>query len=256
PGLEETIKDLFVGAQKDLTPISQYLPTHIPHQIFPPGTIPAYSNYATTVAAYVVQRVSGENFDDYLDNHFFKPLGMTRATFRHPLPDALKQYMSNGYGRASEKPKDFEWVEVAPAGSLSASADSMAHWMIMHLQNGRYGDVQILKPETAIEMHARQKGWPEAINGMCLGFYQQTMNGHRVIAHGGDTVPFHSNMLLLLNDNVGLFVSYNSAGAPNHGDARGMLFESFMDRYFPAPPSTEPTLASAAADAKSVAGPY
>jgi len=257
PGLEETIKELFVGTQKDMTPISQYLPTHIPHQIYPPGTIPAYSNYATTVAGYIVQRVSGENFDDYLDNHFFKPLGMTRASFRQPLPDGLKPYMSNGYARGSEKPKDFEYVEAAPAGSLSASAEAMTHWMIMHLQNGKYGDVQILKPETAIAMHSRQKGWPDAVNGMCLGFYEQTTNGHRVIAHGGDTQWFHSNMLLLVNDGVGLFVSYNSAGRPEHGDSRGALWEAFMDRYFPAPPSSEqPTLASAAADAKSVAGPY
>jgi len=256
PGLEETIKDLFVAKISNLTPLSRYLPTHIPHQIFPPGTIPAYSNYATTVAAYAVQRVSGENFDDYLDNHFFKPLGMTRATFRQPLPDSLKQYMSNGYARGSEKAKDFEPVEVAPAGSLSASADSMAHWMIMHLQNGKYGDVQILKPETAIAMHSRQKGWPDATNGMCLGFYEQTTNGHRVIAHGGDTQWFHSNMLLLVNDGVGLFVSYNSAGKPEHGDARGALWDAFMDRYFPATPANEPTLSTAAADAKSVAGPY
>jgi CubicO group peptidase (beta-lactamase class C family) len=257
PGLEETIKELFVGTQKEMTPISQYLPTHIPHQIYPPGTIPAYSNYATTVAGYIVQRVSGENFDDYLDNHFFKPLGMTRASFRQPLTDALKPYMSNGYALGSGKPKDFEYVEAAPAGSLSASAESMTHWMIMHLQNGKYGDAQILKPETAIAMHSRQKGWPDAVNGMCLGFYEQTTNGHRVIAHGGDTQWFHSNMLLLVNDGVGLFVSYNSAGRPEHGDARGALWEAFMDRYFPAPSSSEPqTLASAAADAKSVAGSY
>ena len=256
PGLEETIKELFVGTQKEMMPLSQYLPTHIPHQIYPPGTIPAYSNYATTVAAYAVQHVSGENFDDYLDNHFFKPLGMTRATFRQPLPDSLKPYMSNGYQRGSEKAKDFEFVEVAPAGSASASADSMTHWMIMHLQNGKYGDVQILKPETAIAMHTRQKGWPDAVNGMCLGFYEQTTNGHRVIAHGGDTQWFHSNMLLLVNDGVGLFVSYNSAGKPDHGDSRGALWEAFMDRYFPAAPLNEPTISSAAADAKSVAGPY
>ncbi|HEX4545969.1 MAG TPA: serine hydrolase domain-containing protein, partial [Candidatus Acidoferrum sp.] len=62
-GLEETIKDLFVSSEKDLTPIAQYLPSHLPAQIFPPGTIPAYSNYATTLAAYIVQRVSGEPFD-------------------------------------------------------------------------------------------------------------------------------------------------------------------------------------------------
>ncbi|HXY24868.1 MAG TPA: serine hydrolase domain-containing protein [Candidatus Acidoferrum sp.] len=255
-GLEETIKDLFVADQKDLTPMTQYLPSHLPTQIFAPGTVPAYSNYATTVAAYIVQRVSGQDFYDYVDEHFFKPLNMTRATFRQPLPESLKPFMSNGYDLGSGKPKHFEWVEVAPAGSLSASAESMSHWMIMHLQNGKYGDVQILKPETAIQMHARQEGWPAAMNAMCLGFYEQNMNGHRIIAHGGDTGAFHSNMLLLLDANVGLFVSYNSAGRPEHGDARGDLFIKFMDRYFPGAPSNEPTLATAKEDAQSVAGAY
>lgn len=255
-GLEETIKDLFVGDQKFLTPMSQYLPSHLPKEIFAPGTIPAYSNYATTVAAYAVQRVSGQDFYDYVDEHFFKPLNMTRATFRQPLPESLKPFMSNGYDLGSGKPKHFEWVEVAPAGSLSASAESMAHWMIMHLQNGRYGDAQILKPETAIQMHARQEGWPASMNAMCLGFYEQNLNGHRVISHGGDTELFHSDLFLILDSNVGLFVSYNSAGRPDHGDARGDLYIKFMDRYFPAAPSNEPTLASAKEDAQSVVGSY
>lgn len=255
-GLEETIKDLFVGEQKELTPMSQYLPSHLPTEIFAPGTIPAYSNYATTVAAYAVQRVSGQDFYDYVDEHFFKPLNMTRATFRQPLPESLKPFMSDGYNLGSGKPQHFEWVEVAPAGSLSASAESMAHWMIMHLQNGRYGDVQILKPETAIEMHARQEGWPAAMNAMCLGFYEQNLNGHRVISHGGDTELFHSDLFLILDSNVGLFVSYNSGGRPEHGDARGDLYIKFMDRYFPAPPVNEPTLASAKEDAQSVVGSY
>jgi len=255
-GLEETIKDLFVGEEKELTPISRYLPTHLPNQIFAPGTIPAYSNYATTVAAYAVQRVSGQDFNDYLDEHFFKPLNMSRATFRQPLPESLKPFMSNGYDLGSSKPKHFEWVEVAPAGSLSASAESMAHWMIMHLQNGKYGDVQILKPETAIQMHARQEGWPAGMNAMALGFYEQNLNGHRVISHGGDTELFHSDLFLILDSNVGLFVSYNSAGRPEHGDARGDLYIKFMDRYFPAPPAKETALAVAKEDARIVAGPY
>ena len=255
-GLEETIKDLFVGEEKLLTPMAKYLPSHLPKQIFAPGTVPAYSNYATTVAAYIVQRVSGQDFNDYLDEHFFKPLNMTRATFRQPLPESLKPFMSSGYDLGSGKPKHFEWVEVAPAGSLSASAESMAHWMIMHLQNGRYGDAQILKPETAIQMHARQDGWPASMNAMCLGFYEQNLNGHRVISHGGDTEMFHSDLFLILDSNAGLFVSYNSAGRPDHGDARGDLYIKFMDRYFPAPPVKEAALATAKEDAQSVAGPY
>lgn len=255
PGLEETIKDLFVGSEKDLRPIAQYLPAHLPKQIYPPGTIPAYSNYATTLAAYIVQRVSGEQFEDYVEAHVLKPLGMVNATFRQPLPEALKPLMSNGYRLASEDAKSFEFVQVAPAGSLSASAEAMTHFMIAHLQNGRYGSVQILKPETAIQMHQRQAGWPASMNAMALGFYEESRNGQRIIGHGGDTQWFHSDMHLLLDANVGFFVSYNSAGK-DEVSPRGVLFDKFMDRYFPVPPANEPELSTAAQDARSVAGMY
>jgi CubicO group peptidase (beta-lactamase class C family) len=255
PGLEETIKDLFVDSEKDLRPIAQYLPAHLPKQIYPPGTIPAYSNYATTLAAYIVQRVSGEQFDDYVEAHVIKPLGMAHATFRQPLSDALKPLMSNGYQLASGGAKGFEFVEVAPAGSLSASAESMTHFMIAHLQNGRYGSVQILKPETAVQMHQRQQGWPASMNAMALGFYEESRNGQRIIGHGGDTQWFHSDLHLLLDANVGFFVSYNSAGK-DEVSPRGVLFNNFMDRYFPVPPGNEPVPPTAAQDARRVAGLY
>jgi CubicO group peptidase (beta-lactamase class C family) len=254
-GFEETAKDLFVGSADDLRSNKEYLQVHMPARIFPPGTTPAYSNYATTMAAYIVERVSGQSFNDYVEEHIFKPLNMTHATFRQPLPEALKPFMSNGYILGSGEPKPFEFVQVAPAGSLSASAVDMTHFMIAHLQNGHYGDGQILKPETAVQMHARQDGWPPAMNAMCLGFYEQWRDGHRSIGHGGDTVSFHSNLHLILDANAGLFVSYNSPGRAEI-DPRGSLFNSFMDRYFPAAPPNDPVLASAAQDAKSVAGTY
>jgi CubicO group peptidase (beta-lactamase class C family) len=254
-GLEETIKDLFVGSDRDLRPLSQYLPAHLPEQIFAPGSIPAYSNYATTVAAYIVERVSGQKFDDYVDQHILQPLNMAHATFRQPLPENLKALMSNGYHRASEGPKPFEWVQVAPAGSLSASAEAMSHFMIAHLQNGQYGDVQILKPETAVQMHTRQDGWPASMNAQALGFYEESRNGHRIIGHGGDTEVFHSDLHLMVNDNVGFFVSYNSLGRDD-ASPREVLFQKFLDRYFPGPALNEPTLSTAAEDARQVAGLY
>jgi len=255
-GFEETAKNLFVDSAEELRPTGEYLRVHMPARIFSPGATPAYSNYATTVAAYIVERVSGQNFNDYVEEHIFKPLNMTHATFRQPLPDALKPDMSNGYVLGSGEPKHFEYVQVAPAGSLSASAVDMTHFMIAHLQNGRYGDAQILKPETAIRMHARQQGvWPPSMNAMCLGFYEQWLDGHRSIGHGGDTISFHSNLHLILDANVGLFVSYNSPGRAEI-DSRGLLFNKFMERYFPPPSSNEPTIATAAQDAAVVAGSY
>ncbi len=255
-GFEETAKNLFVDSAEELRPTGEYLRVHMPERIFPPGATPAYSNYATTMAAYIVERVSGQNFNDYVEEHIFKPLNMTHATFRQPLPPSLLPDMSAGYVLGSGEPKHFEYVQVAPAGSLSASAVDMTHFMIAHLQNGKYGDAQILKPETAIQMHARQQGvWLPSMNAMCLGFYEQWLDGHRSIGHGGDTISFHSNLHLILDANVGLFVSYNSPGRAEI-DPRGLLFNKFMERYFPAPPSNEPTLASAAQDAASVAGSY
>lgn len=255
-GFEETIKDLFVHSEQDLRPNAQYLRLHMPERVYAPGVTPSYSNYATTLAAYIVERVSGQKFDDYVDEHFFKPLDMRHASFRQPLPDVLKPDMSNGYILGSGPAKPFEFVQVAPAGSLSASGVDMTHWMIMHLQNGKYGDVQILKPETAIQMHSRQQGpWSPAMDAMCLGFYEESQHGHRIIGHGGDTVSFHSDLHLILDSNVGFFVSYNSPGRDDVSP-RAVLFDKFMDRYFPELPSNVPTVATAAQDAKTVAGTY
>jgi len=88
-GFEETVKDMWLARPSDIVPIGDYIKAHIPERIFPPGVTPAYSNYATTVAGYIVQRVSGEPFDDYIEHHILGPLGMQHSTFRQPLPDNL-----------------------------------------------------------------------------------------------------------------------------------------------------------------------
>src|SRR5436190_1378916 len=81
PGFEEQIKDLFTN--KPGSPnLGEYLKTHIPGRIYPPGTVPAYSNYATALAGYIVQRVSGRPFEDYVEENIIKPLNMTHSTFK------------------------------------------------------------------------------------------------------------------------------------------------------------------------------
>ena len=108
-----------------------------------------------------------------------------------------------GY-ETSEKPgAGYEIVSMAPAGALASSGEDMAHFMIAHLQLGRYGDHEILKPETAQLMQTTiTKALPD-LNGNAFGFYEQNINGHRVIAHGGDTNYFHSDLSLFLDDHVG-----------------------------------------------------
>jgi hypothetical protein len=129
--------------------------------------------------------------------------------------------------------------------------------MIAHLQEGQLGDVRILKPETARLMHSRLFALDDAANAMCYGFYEETRNGHRIIGHGGDTVYFHSDLHLVLDQNVGFFVSYNSAGtSAGLGDSpRATLWEAFLDRYYPYSSHVE-TAAGAKDAGKAVSGIY
>jgi len=254
-GFEETVQELFVGDAKSLKPVGDYLKQHLPARIFPPGTTPAYSNYATCLAGYIVQRVSGQNFDDYIDEHILKPLAMTHSTFRQPLPDSLQPLMSKGYMVASQPAKPFEFVEAAPAGSSSVSALDMTRFMMAHLQDGQFEGVQIVKPETARLMHSRAFENLSDMNGMALGFYEETRNGHRIIGHGGDTQYFHSDLHLVPDAQVGFFVSYNSLGK-GEVRAREAVWHAFLDRYFPYSVADKPSSPSAGQDAQEVEGHY
>lgn len=255
PGFEETIQQLFIGNSKDLVSLSDYLKAHLPNRVYAPGTLPAYSNYGATLAGYIVQRVSGQAFDDYVEQHIFQPLKMEHTTFRQPLPAALQPLMSGGYQVGSGSAKPFEVVQAWPAGSVSATASDMSHFMIAHLQNGQYEGAQILRPETAQMMHSRQFGLLPDLNGMDLGFYQENRNGHSIIGHAGDTQYFHSDLHLILDANVGLFVSYNSAGK-GEISPRTALFHAFLDRYFPYNEANPPAVATAKQDAEQVGGRY
>lgn len=255
PGFEEVIKDLMVNRPDELPLLQPFITAHRPNQIYPPGTIPAYSNYGADLAGYIVQRVSGLPFEEYVQKNIFRPLRILHGTYVQPLPESLKPMMSNGYELASEDPKPFELVPPAPApdGSLSITGTDMAPFMIAHLQDGQYGPIRILQPQTAEMMHARQFSMDSAVNGMALGFYEENRNGLRIIGHGGDLNYFHSDMHLVLEKGLGFFVSYNSLGK-GEMDVRSALWHEFLDRYFPGAESAPRVVANT--DINSLAGNY
>jgi CubicO group peptidase (beta-lactamase class C family) len=254
PGFEEAVKDLITLGEKTAVPYDALLKRWTPKRIYAPGTTPAYSNYGASLAGYIVQRTSGEPFDAYLENHIFRPLGMQHSTFRQPLPANLKPLMAEGYVSGKDKPYGFEFVNASPAGALSATGDDMAKFMIAHLDNGR----GILQPQTAQLMHSRANSPFSAGEGMAHGFYETNINGLHVIAHGGDTVAFHSDLHLFLDKNVGIYVSMNSVGKEGTAQPlRDRLFSDFADRYFPeAPDAVKVDPRNAKEDAQKLAGVY
>ncbi|MGH8289895.1 MAG: serine hydrolase domain-containing protein [Steroidobacteraceae bacterium] len=257
-GFEDTVTDLFVNKPSQLFPLRQYLIRHMPPLIHPPGQVVAYSNYAATLAGYIVQRVSGEPYEEYIERHILQPLGMDHSTFEQPLPLNLQPFMASGYMQASDKSTvPFELVEAAPAGALTTDVTDLAKFMLAQLDGGSYDGAQILTSATLQEMHTPQGRPLPGMNGMDLGFYDENRNGLRIIGHGGDTGAFHSDLHLLLDKGVGLVIMMNSTGNAGAAEAvRVAIFRSFLDRYFPYTPPKEATMSDPGKDAARVAGFY
>ncbi|HVJ70462.1 MAG TPA: serine hydrolase domain-containing protein [Sphingomicrobium sp.] len=237
-----------------LIPYQKWLKDRVPQRVWAPGTEISYSNYGAALAGYIVERVSGEAFPDYVEKHIFQPLGMTSTTFREPLPPALAPRMATGYrykdGKLEAKPFEL-FSPVMPAGSGTSGAPDMARFMIAMMNGGAIGKSRILKPESVklliSDSFANAPGMP----GMAHGFFVVREKGPRMVGHGGNTGDFHSNMILAPEVGLGFFVS-ETGGQGSYG-GRTELIEALIGRLFPV--TSSPALA-APADEKLPIGAY
>lgn len=237
PGFEETIRDLIRKAPAPAIPLRQYLIGNQPAEVFPPGEIPAYSNYGAGLAGYIVQRVSGQRYEDYVRAHIFEPLGMTRSSFEQPLPKSWPVHPVSGYGTAADKMLPFEMVSPAPAGALTTTGADMIRFALALTHGGELEGKRILQSQTLAEMWTPQFQANPNSPAMCLGFYQQLRDRTRWVGHGGDLIAFHSDFLIQPESKTAFFISYNSAGTDRGTSIeRAEFFNGFVDRYFgPAP---------------------
>src|SRR5467141_1989828 len=253
-GFEEEIRDILLTNPKWVTPLRDFLIENQPRRIFPPGEVPAYSNYGVGLAGYTVQRVSGEPFEQYVAEHIFQPLGMKRSSFKQPLAEDLSAFPSDGYRDNTEKPAvGFEIFNPAPAGGVSSTASDMGRFAEALLNGGELDGHRILKPETLQAMWTKQFGTSEALPAMCMGFYQTWRNKLRFIGHDGDLIAFHSMFFVEPKEKLVIFISYNSAGAASK--TRTEILTSFADRYYPFAQAPE-FQKLAAEEAKAIKGTY
>lgn len=242
-GFEDRVKGLIVTDPADLVSMEEYVRFWIPRQIAAPGSVPSYSNYATGLAGLVVEKVSGLSFEAYAQQHVFGPLGMARSTFQQPLPPHLQADMSQGYARSTLPPHPYELLPVTATGSLAASGGDVGRLMQMFLQHGRHGDTRILSEDSVEQMSTAGRVFLPPLNRVALGFFENTIDGHRVISHGGDTQWFYSWMHLFPAQKIGVFVSFNSAGRHRAAyDVSWAFLEGFVQHFLPGPnPAGEPT---------------
>ncbi|UCD99257.1 MAG: beta-lactamase family protein [Chloroflexota bacterium] len=241
-GFEDQHVDMVARMDEDLALEGEWLVSHIPARVRPPGEVPAYSNYGAALAGYIVAQVSGENYSQYVQNHILDPLAMEGSTAYRPTPPNLIARESVGYMDENGVIKVFPYitgqVDLYPTGVIRATVTDMARFMIAHLQDGFYGDahteVRILEETTARQMHSTLYAPDPRLLGNAYGFFEFSDNGQWVIGHSGEAEPMQSMLFLLPDQDLGVFVVYNSMGGGALTNQHLGFQRAFFDHYYPA----------------------
>lgn len=258
-GFEERGKNL-VTSESGPFDLDKSVRQDPPVQVFAPGTTPAYSNYGMSLAGYIVERVSGESFEDYVREHVLEPAGMDSSTFDQPLPERLAGRMANGYKTTGGRAQPFELID-SPAGGMTTSGTDAGRFMLAMLNQSQGG--ALLEEGTWKQMFgpglgADQLGTLAEGKQMGLGFFDESRNGHQIVGHEGGTV-FQAELEIYPNDGSGVFVAVNGEGKDGAAALKDDLMRGFSDRYYPgSEPDVEdrPSVSESRQHARVAAGTY
>ncbi|MFC5529717.1 serine hydrolase domain-containing protein [Cohnella yongneupensis] len=231
---------------------------YIPPILRDPGVVKSYSNFGMSLAGYIVERQSGVSFAQYIDDYILQPLQMNNSSFR-PKPAILSQ-LAVPYGADAEPMREWN-VKPAyiPAGGLFTTASDMGKFMMSFLQESDKAEQQILQKDTRTKMMSLQSSFNPALGGMGYGFVIQVWSkGTQIIWHDGGLPGWYSNLWLIPEKNIGVFVAVNGVGS---SELPYDLMNSFINRFIPwtattTAPNSKQTSVSEALSAEDLVGRY
>jgi CubicO group peptidase (beta-lactamase class C family)/D-alanyl-D-alanine dipeptidase len=174
--------------------------------VFAPNTHTKYSNAAIAVVGYLLEARSHEPFARYLKSSVLDPMGMRQSSFE-PNPAIItnlaKAEMWTYDGLKFEAPT-FQ-LGMAPAGSMYSTVNDLGRFISVLLAQGKTENGALLKPATLEQMWSPQFPNPSG-PFFGLGFHVRSVEGHRLVGHGGAIYGFATTLDLLPEDQVGVVV--------------------------------------------------
>ena len=175
--------------------------------VFAPQTHTKYSNAAIAVIGYLLQERNHQPFAAYLKHSVLDPIGMKHSSFE-PDPaivqNLAKAKMWTYDGKTFEAPT-FQ-LGMMPAGSMYSTVTDVGRFVSVLLARGKTDGGVLVKPATLDEMWSPQ--FPNSGGRVFgLGFVVGTLDGHRVVGHGGAIYGFATSLDLLPDDKLGVVVT-------------------------------------------------
>ena len=205
---------------------------------FPPNLVFSYSNVGYTLLGHLVQQVSGVPFNRYMEERVFRPLGMSHSAFLSRGDRGI------GFAKGYRDGREMTLLPMRdlPAAGLSTSATDLGRFIRAMLTNRRADGQAFLKPSTLREIFDPQnRDVPLDLDLIVgLGWFLEKDSipgGGMAIRHGGTTLGFSAELILLPERNLGVAILANGDGSR---DVTAELAEEILARTLAANPSPLP----------------
>jgi hypothetical protein len=198
-----------------------------------PGTRMAYCNSGPAVAAYIVEKITGQRFEDYVTQNFFGPIGMKTATYFQPTSTPSTTL----YHPNAKTPYPYWNILYRPAGAINASANDMAAYVLFYLNRGTASVTQVMPAASIDRMEVPSRTWA-AQEGLKTGYglsnYWSIHDGFVYHGHNGGVAGGITEMAYMPDYGVGYFYSIN-AGNGGAFEKMGKTIRAYVTRELQKP---------------------
>lgn len=194
---------------EDHLSLSKYLAQYEPVRVRPPGLFSVYDNYGYTLAGYLVQKVSGMPFAEFVQKQILDPLDMDHSSFR---PDAvMRRQLATGYWLDGDAPYACRpnYINIVPAAGFCTTASDMADFLVALLANQRPDGERMFAPDVLRGLETRQFSAGPNMLGRCYGFERVCLADRTALRQIGQWPGFNSVLLLFPKWHCGVFLAYN-----------------------------------------------
>lgn len=208
-----------------------------------PGSRHSYANPGYTVAAYLIERITGERFERYLERRVLRPMSMDTASFS--LSPTLESRLARGYGGLSNRRAiPYRRFVHRPAGELASSPRELANLVHTLLLRGRTASGAVVSPSAIARMERGEtRAFPVLDTGYGLGNYGDTSLPALTQGHNGGMPGFLSEVRYSADLGVGYVLLINAVGGDTwqtYEQIRQLLFRYLTrERTLPSPPTFE-----------------
>lgn len=228
-GVDEA-SELNVGTRDEKSIKSQeyYFDNHTPRVVREPNTVSRYSNQGYNLLGYVIEKVSGISYEEYVKKNILEPLKMDKSLVRLKNNNTVKCYGYGGIGgNYTESPLDYQYT--SGSSGINATVKDMENFMIAHLNNGEFQGNKILNEKTSIIMKNKQFSNNNSLPGMGYGFIRSNRNGQEILKHEGALIAGSTTTLFLMpKEGLGIYIATNSLNPLPFN-----FEEEFLNEFYP-----------------------